>query len=226
MRLLTGELDPDSEEGRAAFDAQPGLREELEELRQLEHEVVSADTERREILEQAGRTPTAAEGDLAPGEGKVASLVDAHFGRTDRARPPAPPTSRPGVMRWALPLAIAAAIALVFMTRSFRTSQPVDPGPVMGLGLRDLRPAGSVAEFTEFTWTSDAPAHYGYRVFVYDAAADGTSHEITKSRDLDEARWIPAPEDTEQWPETIRWVVHVLDGQLPVDVAEATASRD
>ena len=222
MRLLTGELDPDSDEARAAFEAQPGLREELEVLRELERGVASAGDERREILAEAGRGTPAS--DLAPGEDQVADLVEGHFARAERALPPAPSKPRPSLLRWAVPLAIAAAIALVFMTRSSRTPEPLDPGPVMGTVVRDLRPAGVVADYSEFTWTSEAPAHFGYRVLVYDAAADETSPEIAASPDLDEPRWKPAG-DTSAWPDTIRWVVKVMDGQLPVELASATASR-
>ena len=216
-RLLTGVLDPASDEARAAFDGDAGLREEYEALRGLEGQITAAVDEHRSALEEVARTSG------APGEQAVAGLMRAHFGQPERPAVPSGRGSNPW-LRW-LPIAVAAAIALVLWQRSPEPAPLADPGPVMGQGVRDLFPAGEVDQLTEFTWRADAARGSAYRVIVYNQGDSEPRRILTESGDLDEPRWIPDTQEIEAWPRTIHWEVHVLDGATPVGFGSATVSR-
>ncbi len=123
-RLATGDEDPASDVARRHLAECPGCRERWFETARLQETLESADSERREVLEDLGE-PTEADVELAR-RALAASRVL-----------PAPRSERRAPRKLVLLGLLAAAaliVAVVALRESTRDRSPHDPGPLLGGG--------------------------------------------------------------------------------------------
>lgn len=202
-RLLTGDLDPDSDEARELFVADPDASSDLQRARGIEAAVRLAGEERRSVVDEA----LGLEG--APGEDKVRQWVQAHLGTA----PPAAARTAPA-RPWPWLVAAAAAAVFLIWMRPFAAEDaqpaPLDPGPAMGASaLRLLSPVGDVELLDEFRWEYELERGQYFQLVVY--AGDGAA-ELAVVDDLEEPSWRPDPQEIETWPSDLVWEVRVRSG--------------
>lgn len=203
-RLLTGEVDPASEEARAALEAAPELRERLRRAQ----EVVEA-------IDGAGAD--------APPEVE----------RVPFAEPPPewlasePKRKRSPEFYW---ISGSAAIAAALLIYLMVTSDPTVYDPTrrtdVGPQIEFRGPMGLMSDYGTFAWSCELSPGGHYEVQVYADAEGDFGPAIERSPPLDEPEWDPGPEVTATWPDAIRWEVLVYDGEGRVETSAAIeASR-
>lgn len=208
-RLVTGELDPASSEGRAALERHPKLLEAHEES-----------METLALLDAAGEYARGLARDVeeresAPGDERVEATLRGEVSR--RGRPGRPRLARP--MAWA-----AAALLLVMAGFALWPSGDGSGGTrMLGGGITGMEPSGAGAVFESFHWEYALPAGGWFEVTVY--AEDGA--QLERSGELTEPAWPVGAATSATWPDRIRWEVRAFDaGGRPEGSGSATASRD
>lgn len=230
-RLLSGELDPASEEARAALEAAPELRERLRRAQEVVEAIDSG------AGAPAGNAAPPAGGAAPPGGGgaavpeTVAPAVE--FERVPFAEPPPewlasePKRKRPASFYWVSGSAIAAASLLIYLMLAsdpavYDPTRRTDVGPQI-----EFRgPMGLTSDYGVFAWSGDLAPGGHYEVQVYAQSEDGFGAAIERSPSLQEPLWDPGPEVMASWPDAIRWEVLVYDGEGRLETSAAIeASR-
>jgi hypothetical protein len=81
-------------------------------------------------------------------------------------------------------------------------NRPAEANQLLGGELRLLAPVGESPSFGRFTWSAVPDAEYRARVVV-----TGPSGEVISSPLLEDAQWLPTPEQHRALPDRIRWEV-------------------
>lgn len=205
-RLATGTLDSASPEVRKAFDSDPTLAREWEELSAMQRALdLAAASERQDLAE--AKQLEADEGDA------VVELVFERLGYPGAGRP----RQRSRLFVTAAAIAAVVLVAVWLATRGDRTddaSQPELPGmlgdPVAGETVMDRADL-------EFVWTdADAPAGSTFRLEVFAGDSVQDRDRLTEVSDLTDRRWVPSDAQRNAWPERITWRVEyrAIDGSL------------
>lgn len=221
MRVLEGELSPESDEVKRRLATDPGFGQTIAELEGLHGALDAASETAREDMDgpanvdgpeaqrvRARIRELARESAATSGKVKAGSWAD---------RPAL------GLPRWVL--SVAAVLVVLFAVRArFSQSDSVPRERVtLGSSLGNLVPGGEVDRFGTFQWNFDDIGDGRFEVQVFES---DTGDLVTIERGLKEARWKPDPEHTAAWPSKIRWTVSAYDASgSMLDSAEASAER-
>lgn len=211
-RLLTGELDPDGDEGRRLLERDPALRVELEALRAVEGAIEEAALER----EAVEGLPTE-EHD----EARAVAALEAIWASEQRS--PAP--RRWGHFAW-VGLAAGVLLAAVLGYAFFGGGgvDPVDPIELGGGPIECIEPKGEVERFELFLWTEELPSGYRFELYIRDAITREILHREPR---LTGYSWTAPAEVVEKLPATILWSVkaEMPGGDVAIDAPEVEARR-
>lgn len=215
-RVLTGALDRDADEVKAAVGSDPQLAGELDSLLAL-RDRLEEPNERREVLVAARAEPWS-EGEAAARRAIEAALAAGGPQRSDlpsidAARPgPSPAAHGPaGPRRWipALAAVAAAALALVLWWPDGAADPATGGGdPVIYLGapLPGAAPAGPSVDYARLTWALELPTGWAVEIKVFDDRPEATSSAaLAQHRGEPTDAWEPP--GTDSWPSAIRWTV-------------------
>lgn len=196
QRALAGELPHDDPELQAALAGDATLRAEFESLQRLQSELEDVAMQQAVLaeIEQAS---------WPEGEARLQeSLRTAH----------APPRSVRSLHRRWIGLAAAAALvvaAVLWWPGKGSQGEPRDPF-TMGAELPGAAPVGEVERYAPFTWELELETGWSFELRVYDADLGPEAAAVFVQEELREARWDPTPEELEQLPARMRWVVEPL----------------
>jgi len=191
----------------------PSCATRLDELERTAERVEAAGREQRAELLEAAKL------DSAPGEERVAGVLERLAEEEPHASPPQPelrsasPSAAPASpsRRWQTPLLAAAAVLLVaFVIR--RVLQEPEETVHLGHGAPELvAPVAAVSDYGTFRWTYDGPRGGSFVLRIWDALLGAGSAPILEVDRIEAAEWTPTPEGRERLPERILWEVEALD---------------
>lgn len=212
QRVVAGDLDPDSEEVRAAVRARPELAARIERLRELQGML--------DAVGAAGRSDMASD---APVPDALSRRVDDVIERQVRPRRRSP---------WMLVLAAAAAllvVGLIWLIVRGAGSSGVDRDPdqmrLENPEHAELHPndAEPVEDYFVFDWSDwKHIAGDGYRLTIY--ADEGADDWLIRTKTL-EPSWTPNAAERRALPDHIYYTVEVLEAGLPGERVDAHARR-
>lgn len=213
-RILTGECQESSQEVQALLDANPGLREELAEMRFLQEILVQDSEAIREVISTGEGTPElGSDVATAPGPTSMATAI---------APEPRPRSSVSWQNLVATFVAVAAALVLFFQGPWLDHGESGKPkrGDMLGgqiLGIADVTPEGAGQSFKLFRYSISASGYAPtdlrseLSVWAHDAVASSaplyTTHFIG-------TEWTPSKETRDSFPDEIRWQIKVSDKSM------------
>lgn len=182
-RILVGELDETSATVVRALADCDQCQGELARLRALETRFRTESTRQREVVDLALRTSDARDIEL------VRRTLETSL--ASRA-----PVGRSVLLRWRGPLAVAAALLLLFAWWAWQGKRAPEPEVYLG----DDESVEAVPGYVSFDW--DGPDGVIFFVSVR-AVAEGQAGVTLHEAEVLDSRWSPDAALTEDWPERV-----------------------
>lgn len=202
--VVTGDRDPEDPEVRARCERDPAFARRLAELR------ATAETLERTAAEARAVRQAAAELQGAPGEARLARVLDGR-GRG------------PGLSRFLWFGAAAAGIAVALV---LGRGERENDGEPLWMGEETVRlrhPRGLVTDYSPIRWDGHLPRRGEYRITIEGEAAANPAGPTFLEHRTTETQWTPPAEDLSRLGARIRVDVSVfVDGQrIDGDSSEA-----
>lgn len=203
-QLLGGGVKPTSPEAIEAFEGDPGLRREYEELRELQRELDAAGV-KDQVLDEI-RDASWPEGEV------IAEAAVLGWGKRRPAR----------FRRVAAVLAAAAAVLAIVWIGGGEPSREIYPRESLPVELEDrllgasglpgAYPEGPVESFRRFEWDLELRSDtWQFELIVYDASEGAGFAVVAGPIRLTESSWAPSEEELRSWPDDIVWTLGLVE---------------
>jgi hypothetical protein len=211
-QLLTEARDPRGGLASSEFAGCAECAQIVEEWMSTESELVRTAQNVREAL-------TAARGEEPSDGGVVERVLGTRLAEAN--------TPRRGPWRLlagGLSAAAALILAVLWIGGSDPGPEPNGNGP-LGSGRWELvEPIGEVEAYTRFSWKGPELPGGWFELSVL--GPEPESHSIKESGEIEALFWVPLPDETATWPETIRWELRVFNASgIEDDRLSGEASR-
>ncbi|MFH1998630.1 MAG: hypothetical protein ABIK28_03065 [Planctomycetota bacterium] len=186
LKLLSGEIDPEGEEGRRMLKSDPLLKKEYTEIQALPEELDSLAAEEADAV-----------ADLAQGL-PASPGVDNALAKLRKGNPGFFSRFIPSILTAAAVVAIGITLWVVLADRQERSLQ------VLGGDFNVVHTTEAVAQY-EFSWDA-YPLSQGEEFYLFIDAGQGAK-KVWHGK---ETSWIPTAEAAAELPDEITWWVEVI----------------